>query len=150
VALYPVLLRRSRGSIRHLYLFVDGVAMASKPTQRSLAYLRKNGWTVCIVEKWVPPRGSMKFGVRIDAYGFGDLLACNPCPHGGFHKPAIALIQTTDATSFSKHKLKILGIPEFQKWKDAGGIVLLHGWRKGPKDGVRGARKVWVLREEIL
>jgi len=133
--------------------------MASKPTQRSLAYLRKNGWTVCIVEKWIPPRGKMPFGVRIDAFGFGDLLACKPGVN--FDAPAkimkvgsIALIQTTGAPSsggwFAQHKAKILAIPEFQKWKDAGGIVLLHGWRKGPKDGVRGARKVWTLREEVL
>jgi hypothetical protein len=126
--------------------------MASKPTQRSLKYLRDNGWTVCIVEKWVPPRGSMKFGVRIDAYGFGDLLACRPGDPNQLPAPTgdIALVQTTDHTSFSKHKVKILAIPEFQKWKEAGGIVLLHGWRKGPKDGVRGARKVWLLREEVL
>lgn len=98
----------------------------------------------------------MKFGVRIDAYGFGDLLACR-CVQGEdtdgiypVYEGGIALIQTTDHTSFSKHKIKILAIPEFQKWKDAGGIVLLHGWRKGPKDGIRGARKVWQLREETL
>lgn len=119
--------------------------MASKPTQRSLKYLRDRGWTVCIVEKWIPPRGNMKFGVRIDAFGFGDLLACRALPDS-----EIALVQTTDHTSFSKHKIKVLAIPEFQKWKDAGGLVLLHGWRKGPKDGVRGARKVWTLREEVL
>lgn len=126
--------------------------MASKPCQRSLGYLRKEGWTVCIVEKWIPPRGNMKFGVRIDAFGFADLLACRILPSCEFRGPhgQIALIQTTDHTSFSKHKIKILAIPEFQKWKDAGGIVLLHGWRKGPKDGVRGAKKVWILREESL
>lgn len=120
--------------------------MASKPTQRSLKYLRDNGWTVCIVEKWIPPRGTMKFGVRIDAFGFGDLLACKESEYDCH----IALVQTTDHTSFSKHKLKILAIPEFQKWKEAGGMVFLHGWRKGPKDGVRSARKVWILREELL
>jgi len=135
--------------------------MASKPCQRSLAYLRKEGWTVCIVEKWVPPRGNMKFGVRIDAFNFGDLLACRRLPQNsgkltpgdgaiGLGSKQIALVQTTDHTNFSKHKDKILAIPEFQKWKDAGGIMLLHGWRKGPKDGVRGARKVWILREELL
>jgi len=128
--------------------------MASKPTQRSLKYLRDNGWTVCIVEKWIPPRGSMKFGVRVDAFGFGDLLACRKVDIEGLGlngKPLayqeIALVQTTDHTSFSKHKLKILAIPEFYKWKDAGGMVLLHGWSKR---GARGCRKLWTLREEVL
>jgi hypothetical protein len=115
--------------------------MASKPTQRSLKALREAGYSVCVVEKWLPARGTMKFGIRIDAFGFGDLLACKP------ETKEIALVQTTDHTSFSKHKIKILAIPEFQIWKDAGGVVRLHGWAKR---GPRGARKVWTLREEIL
>jgi len=45
-------------------------------TQRSLKRLRENGWTCAIVEKWIPPRGKMKFGVRQDVWGFGDILAC--------------------------------------------------------------------------
>ena len=123
--------------------------MASKPVQRSLAHLRKNGWTVCIIEKWLPPRGSMKFGVRIGAYGFGDLLACRVDPMTG--DGMIALVQTTGSPSsggwYAQHKAKILGLDEFYKWKDAGGLVLLHGWQK---KGPRGKRKVWTLREEQL
>ena len=106
---------------------------------------------MCIVEKWIPPRGKMPFGLRIDAFGFGDLLAVRAPWHdkttGANVPPTIALVQTTDHTHFSKHKDKILTIPEFQKWKDAGGIVLLHGWGKR---GPRGKRKVWTLREEML
>jgi hypothetical protein len=41
-------------------------------------------------------------------------------------------------------------IPELAKWKAAGGLVILHGWSRRPKDGVRGAKKVWVVREETL
>src|SRR5882724_2951811 len=131
--------------------------MSSKPVQRSLAHLRKNGWSACVVERWIPPRGTMKFGVRIDAFGFGDLLACtyprDYVPKGKspttkyttIIPPTIALVQATDHTSFSKHKIKILEIPEFYKWKSAGGTVLLHGWGKR---GPRGKRKLWTLREE--
>lgn len=129
--------------------------MASKPTQRSLAYLRKNGWTVCIVEKFLPARGGMPFPRRIDAFNFGDLLACRSRhvehdKEGGDYIACvkeIALIQTTDHSSFSKHKDKILSIPEFQEWKNAGGITLLHGWGKR---GPRGKAKRWTLREEVL
>ena len=122
--------------------------MPSKPCQRSLAYLRKAGWTVCIVEKFLPARNGMPFPRRIDAFGFADLLACHPHMNRFSYTPGeIALVQTTDASSFSKHKAKILAIPEFQKWKDAGGLVLLHAWGKR---GPRGQRKTWVLREEAL
>jgi hypothetical protein len=121
-------------------------------TQRSLKYLRRLGWTACIVEKWIPPRGNMKFGVRIDAFGFGDLLACSPLAFGRHPHPggSIALVQTSTLARWNDHKTKILAIPEFQKWKEAGGLVILHGWAFKPKDGVRGARKVWTLREESL
>jgi hypothetical protein len=129
--------------------------MASKPTQRSLAHLRQEGWTVCIVEKYLPARGNMKFPRRIDAFGFGDLLACrawartdNPTERT---EKEIALVQTTGSPSsggwFAQHRAKILALPEFQQWKDAGGLVLLHGWAKR---GPRGKRKVWTLREEVL
>jgi len=127
--------------------------MASKPTQRSLERLTREGWTVCIVEKFLPARGSMKFPRRIDAFNFGDLLACRTVIDLDTNKVVgeIALIQTTGSPSsggwFAQHKAKILAVPEFQKWKEAGGIVLLHGWgKKGP----RGKRKVWTLREETL
>jgi hypothetical protein len=121
-------------------------------TQRSLNYLRRLGWTACIVEKWIPPRGKMKFGVRIDAFGFGDLLACSPLAFGQEPRPggSIALVQTFPLARWKDHEAKILAIPEFQKWKEAGGIVLLHGWAFKPKDGIRGNRKVWTLREQIL
>ena len=131
--------------------------MASKPMQRSLKHLKDNGWTVAIVEKWKKFPG-MKFGVRQDVWTFGDILACRERYHtyktdSGFYctsdnqSPQIALVQTTDYTSIAKHRAKILAVPEFHRWKAAGGLVLLHGWAKR---GPRGKRKVWTLKEEIL
>src|SRR5258708_1401764 len=128
--------------------------MASKPTQRSLKHLRDNGWTVCIVEKFIK-HPNMPFGKRIDAFGIGDLLACRPgmreveMPSGKVYegrKDCIALVQCC-STDFAKHKEKILGIPELQTWKESGGVVLLHSWTKR---GPRGKRKTYQLREEVL
>jgi hypothetical protein len=119
--------------------------MKTSPTQRSLAHLRKNGWTACVVEKWIPPRGTMKFGRRIDAFGFGDILACRRGEPALFGD--IALVQTTVMSSMAAHKAKILALSEFQKWKDADGVVVLHGWAKR---GPRGKRKLWTLKEEVL
>jgi hypothetical protein len=132
--------------------------MKTSPTQRSVAYLRKQGWTCCIVEKYLPPRGTMKFGRRIDAFSFGDLLACRVAQYVDSTKELseqlgivtfkeIALVQTTTKVHMPEHKEKILAIPEFHKWKEAGGIVLLHGWRK---IGPRGKRKTWQVSEENL
>lgn len=111
----------------------------TSPTQRSLAYLRRDGFTVCVVERYIPARGGMKFPRRIDAFNFGDLLACRA--------GQIVLVQTTTQSNLAAHRLKILAIPEFYKWKEAGGLVLLHGWRK---KGPRGQRKTWQVWEEFL
>lgn len=116
----------------------------TRAVQRSLAFLRKNGWQAAIVEKWIPPRGKMKFGVRIDVWGFGDILACVS------DLPSIALIQTFPLARWKDHVERLAAIPELQTWKKAGGLVYLHGWALKPKDGVRGAKKVWTLREESL
>lgn len=111
--------------------------MASKPTQRSLAYFREAGWTVAIVEKF-----NQFARVRQDVFNFGDLLAMHP-------KHGIALIQTTSGNggNMAARRAKIAANPLAPVWKAAGGKIFLHGWRKA---GARGARKTWQVREEIL
>jgi hypothetical protein len=137
------------------------VKQKTKATQRSLAHLRRNGWQSAIVEKWIAPRGKMKFGVRVDVWGFGDILACRPpvmLPYlvGSndfkvkYSKPQIALIQTFPLARWKDHWEKLLRITELKTWQDAGGMVIMHGWAFKPKDGIRGARKTWQLREEVL
>jgi len=136
------------------------VANKTKATVRSLKYLRDSGWTACVVERWIPPRGAMKFGVRIDAFGFGDLLACRQgkryadtrTPHALtiFEEDnQIALVQCFPLARWKDHLL-LRNLKEMLAWKAAGGIVLFHGWALKPKDGVRGAKKTWQLREEQI
>jgi len=119
--------------------------MKTRATQRSLDHLRRNGWTVHIVEKYLPARGSMKFPRRIDAFGVGDILAMRP-PMNGL-PGSIALVQCCPGPSHAKHKDKILEIPEFDIWKKAGGRVFLQSWAK---KGARGEKKRWTMREEEL
>jgi hypothetical protein len=65
----------------------------------------------------------------------------------------IALVQTFPLASWKSHAEKIKE-PEIKaamdNWKAAGGIVLFHGWALKPKAGIRGAKKVWTLREERI
>lgn len=118
----------------------------SSPTQRSLAHLRKNGWTVCVVEKW-----NQFAHVRQDAFGFGDLLAMffATVGDGSLCVRRIALVQATsdNGGNMAKRRAKILSLTTYQEWRNAGGVVLLHAWGK---KGARGKRKRWTLREEIL
>lgn len=116
------------------------------PTQRSLAHLRKEGWTVCVVEKF-----NSFCKIRIDAFGFGDLLAIRPATTDctGAKIAQIALVQATadNGGHMANRRTKILSLAESAEWKRAGGIILLHAWGK---KGARGERKTWQLREEIL
>ncbi len=124
------------------------MANKTRALQRSKAYLERNGWQVAIVERWIPPRGAMKFGVRKDVWGFGDLLACRKPENSPFGE--IALIQTFPMARWKDHANKLAALPELLRWKESDGLVFMHGWALKPKDGVRGAKKVWTLREESL
>jgi hypothetical protein len=125
-------------------------------TQRSLKELRKRGWQCAIVERW-QMRPQAAYGVRIDVWGFGDILACksyartdNPTNRT---EGQIALIQTFPLSTWKDHaeKMQEPKIKEaIENWKAAGGLVFMHGWALKPKDGVRGAKKTWQLREEAI
>ena len=127
-------------------------------TQRSLKHLRKLGWQCAIVEKW-QMRPQAAYGVRVDVWGFGDILACRPAirrpetDDRHWYDPAIALIQTFPLSGWKDHAEKMQE-PEIkaaiETWKAAGGIVFMHGWAFKSKDGTRGGKKGWVLREESI
>ena len=106
--------------------------MKTTPTQRSLAMLRAHGWTVCVVEKWIP-----QIKQRKDAFGFGDLLACK------VGVPGATLVQTTTASNMSARIHKIKGIAEAGIWLAAGNSIVVHGWSKR---GDKGKRKTWDCR----
>lgn len=123
--------------------------MKTLATQRSLKKLRREGWQCAIVEKWLPARGGMKFGIRQDVWKFADILACREgCPQDP--ESEIALIQTFPMARWKDHAEKLAAIPELQYWKKCGGLVFMHGWAFKPKDGIRGAKKTWQVRVEQL
>ena len=104
----------------------------SSPTQRSLSLLRERGYTACVVEKWIPQARK-----RVDAFSFGDILACK-------EGERILLVQTTTASNFGARYDKIIGLSEAETWLRCGGSICLHGWSLR---GSRGKRKLWQCRE---
>lgn len=114
----------------------------TSPTQRSLNKLRKEGWEVHIVEKWIPQARR-----RIDVFGFGDLL--------GYHvfdfrlaPYTTTLFQVTSGSNFSARKKKILENEKAKGWLQAGNGICLHGWRK-LKDKETKKYK-WECKEEWI
>lgn len=114
--------------------------MADSPTTRSLKLLRERGYLTAIVEKWVQNRGPggepAKGGIRIDLYGYIDLLAI---------RGEVTLgVQTTSGSGVSARIKKILEHENLTPWLDGGTRTLeVHGWRKLVKK-VNG--RTWVPR----
>lgn len=108
------------------------------PTQRSLAELRANGYTVAIVEKF-----NSFIKIRQDLFGFADLIAYN--------EEEVILIQTTSANTggnMAARRTKIMASPYVRSWlAHPSRKILLHGWRKG---GARGERKTWRCNQELI
>jgi hypothetical protein len=101
--------------------------MTASPTQRTLALLRREGYTAAVVERWIP-----KAGRRADLFGVIDLLAV---------KPGIVLgVQATAASNVSARVHKALAEPRLRTWLEAGAAFGIIGWaRRGP----RGRHTTW-------
>lgn len=99
----------------------------SSPTARTLAEMRKRGYLVQVVEKWIP---AVKR--RQDLYGFIDVLA--------IREGEIVGVQATSGDNVASRVAKIAEHEHVGAVRRAGIRILVHGWRKN-------AQGRWVLRE---
>jgi SH3-like domain-containing protein len=91
--------------------------MASKsPTQRSLEYLREQGYHCEIVEKWNPWRR-----IRQDLWGWCDILA--------IRRNEVLAVQVTSSGVAARIK-KIQDSDTIALVREAGIRVEVHGWTK--------------------
>jgi hypothetical protein len=102
------------------------------PTQRTIAELKKRGYTCHIVEKW-----NHFAKIRQDFGGFADILAYRNDLAGVF------AIQTTSDSNVSARVTKSLQISNLGTWLCAGNTFQVWGWGR---KGERGKRKTWTLR----
>lgn len=86
------------------------------PTQRSLAYLREQGYLVAIVEHWNPHVRQRK-----DLWGWCDLLA--------IRRNEVLAVQVT-ASGVAARVKKIEASDTLPRVREAGIRVVVHGWRK--------------------
>jgi hypothetical protein len=71
------------------------------------------------VERWVPDAG-----IRVDVWGFGDILAAHP------RDRRFLLVQTTTSDHTAHRLNKARARPELALWLKAGGAFELHGWTR--------------------
>jgi len=108
------------------------------PTQRTLKYLRDNGFVCGIVERFISAYA--RHGIRIDLFGIIDIIAIKDGEIRGVQSCGQA---------FSEHNKKILASENSVKWIRSGGILQLIGWRKLLKK--RGMKaKEWVPRIKVF
>jgi carbonic anhydrase len=87
------------------------------PTQRSLKYLRDQGYTVAIVEHY-----NCFTKRRHDLFQFADLLA--------IRENEVMLVQVTSGTNVSARVKKISESEHIAAVRKSGMRVEVHGWRK--------------------
>lgn len=95
------------------------MAASRSPTQRSLEYLREQGYHCEIVEKW-----NSFTKQRKDLWGWCDILA--------IRKNEILAVQVT-ASAVADRIKKIQESTTVALVRDAGIRIECHGWRKNSK-----------------
>lgn len=99
--------------------------MADTPTTRTLKELRSHGFIVAKAEYWQAAKFRPGGGVRIDLFGFIDLVAL--CGSHG-----IVGIQATSGSNITSRIRKILTEcrEPAMAWLEAGGKIEVWGWKK--------------------
>jgi hypothetical protein len=97
--------------------------MAS-PTALTLKSLRRAGFIACVVERWIAQRG-----IRMDCFGFADIIAASPLER------RIILVQATSLDNISTRVSKIQSKPEAAAWLKAGGEIHVRAGAVGLDGG---------------
>ncbi len=90
----------------------------TSPTGRTLAYLRRAGYTPAVAERWIP-----RANVRKDLFGIIDIVAIKA------GSPILG-IQVTTAGNLSTRVAKARHCPALPTWLATGAAFELHGWRQ--------------------
>ena len=94
------------------------------PTQRSLKYLREQGYMAAVTEKF-----NQFARVRQDRWGFVDILALKENETLG--------VQCTSASNVSARVRKIAESDTVANVRKAGWKIHVHGWTKGQRGAPR-------------
>lgn len=124
-----------------------------KAGERSLKYLRADGYEAEVAEKYIArfegkgenQRGGFRGGYRRDLFGFVDILAYHPC------RPDVLAVQTTSQAQVRPHLRHYREDPELAEriiaWlRQPGRRLVIHGWYPTRERTAKGAE---VLRWRV-
>ena len=106
------------------------------PTQRSLAYLRKEGYVCQVVERWNPFAHC-----RQDLFNFIDIVCIKEGEMG------VLGVQTTSTANMSARIKKINDLVVSTTWLTTGNHIWVIGWSK---KGARGKVKKWTPTIKVI
>lgn len=110
------------------------------PVQRTIAWLKDQGITCCVVERWIPNPKYPGGGFKLDFLNIIDLIAISKAD-------GIVGYQVCGGGDYAAHykKITVENTDATHEWLEAGGKLYLIGWRKVKK--VRGGTQmVWKPR----
>ena len=94
------------------------------PTERSLKYLRKLGYTATVTERW-----NQFARIRQDLFGIVDVLAVRA--------GETLAVQCTSLANVSSRVNKIADNENTPRLREAGWRLEVHGWKKGKRGDPR-------------
>lgn len=106
------------------------------PTQRALAFCKKQGWTAQVVERW-----NSYAKVRVDLFGCIDIVVMDGMGGG------LLGVQVTTSSHMGSRLAKMRLEPRMRTWVRSPARLEIWGFAK---QGPRGKRKVWVLRRTVV
>jgi hypothetical protein len=119
------------------------------PTARALRECKRRGWVAQTVEQTIP-----RTFIKRDFLGVIDIIAIVPseAPTGVFgvelvEPGTIIGIQVTSGSNHAARIAKAKAEPRLTAWLNAGARFVVWSWAK---QGGRGKRKQWRLREEAV
>lgn len=94
------------------------------PTERTLKYLRSQGYSAVVTERWNPFAR-----IRQDLFGIVDVLAVKPGETLG--------VQCTSNANVASRVTKIADHESTPRLREAGWRLEVHGWTKGKRGAPR-------------
>lgn len=94
------------------------------PTERTLKYLREQGYFAVVVERWNPFAR-----IRQDLFGIVDVL--------GVRRGETIGVQCTSASNVSERVKKLAEHESTPRLREAGWRLEVHGWTKGKRGDPR-------------
>ena len=109
------------------------------PTQRTIALLKKRGYTTAITEHW-----NAFAGIRQDLFGIIDVIGIHP------EKFGVLGVQTTSKANAMARLKKAQKNKHLLVWYKSGNNFEIHGWGKDKKTGKWSTEIIEVVDKKYL